>query len=323
MTINIFIIIWKLSKCRKVDNKMKKDKIDLKKKKRAKIYRFLAREIPATIPYIGSLWKAAFNEFTESDLDIAMKKIESFQKENIKEAQILLLEILTLSKSFDIFFKNLTSIEALVKNIDKKLSCEDKLLPLGYLLHYFQMKPLPGESKKLANQMHSQLRLIPILAKNIGIDVPDELVNTYIEYLKHSDFDDDHLLELQKKNIDEIRLRVILTYGTRGRDLVDCGYNVGSINTICGIFIERPDKHFKLNTLNKESSTRLIKNIKEFSSHTSINSVPKIKTDIQEFLLYINKKRNRNILLDDVKKINNWASKLFESWFESWYQIEK
>ena len=77
--------------------------------KRDKLIKFLIKEIPGLIPYIGNIWKDMVDEFTESDFDKTLEQIEDFQKKDLKMQQKILSEILSLrsgiSKSNEVILR--------------------------------------------------------------------------------------------------------------------------------------------------------------------------------------------------------------------------
>lgn len=66
--------------------------------KKQKLLKFLLKEIPGLVPFAGNLWKAAIDEFTEGDVDKALKRIERFQQKDREAQKEILLSILLLKK---------------------------------------------------------------------------------------------------------------------------------------------------------------------------------------------------------------------------------
>lgn len=63
---------------------------------RKKLLRFLAKEIPGVLPFVGDIWKDAVDEFTESDVDKALERIENFQQRDRETQVATLLSVLSI-----------------------------------------------------------------------------------------------------------------------------------------------------------------------------------------------------------------------------------
>lgn len=66
--------------------------------KKQKLLKFLLKEIPGLVPFAGNLWKAAIDEYTDDDVDKALKRIESFHDKDSETQKEILLGILLLKK---------------------------------------------------------------------------------------------------------------------------------------------------------------------------------------------------------------------------------
>ena len=93
--------------------------------KKKKVMKFLAKEIPSVIPFIGNIWKDAVEEFTESQLDIAIDLMRSYQNADRKMKYNLFKTMLSQNMKLDAYFnqllENQNDIISKLDGIEKKI----------------------------------------------------------------------------------------------------------------------------------------------------------------------------------------------------------